>query len=177
MKVKSLSRVRLFATPWTAATRLLRPWDFPGKSTGVGYHCSLCLDSANRQQWGRGREIGNSGYRGQAWAAVRPGGLQGPWAPHLLHPQRGVAQRADYKEPEGSEGWAASSPAAPPSLQFLSICQGGAVRKTEPAARAPESPELNALDTGAHARPSPRPQPHGVSRMFWETLLKGILLA
>ena len=22
-------------------TRLLRPWDFPGKSTGVGYHCLL----------------------------------------------------------------------------------------------------------------------------------------
>ena len=39
MKVKSLSRVRLFATPWTAAYRLLRPWDFPGKSTGVGWHC------------------------------------------------------------------------------------------------------------------------------------------
>ena len=23
-------------------TRLLRPWDFPGKSTGVGCHCPLC---------------------------------------------------------------------------------------------------------------------------------------
>ena len=23
-------------------TRLLHPWDFPGKSTGVGYHCLLC---------------------------------------------------------------------------------------------------------------------------------------
>ena len=22
-------------------TRLLHPWDFPGKSTGVGYHCLL----------------------------------------------------------------------------------------------------------------------------------------
>ena len=32
VKVKSLSRVRLFTTPWTAAHRLLRPWDFPGKS-------------------------------------------------------------------------------------------------------------------------------------------------
>ena len=41
MKVKSLSRVRLFATPWTTPTRLLRPWDFPGKSTGVGCHCLL----------------------------------------------------------------------------------------------------------------------------------------
>ena len=34
MKVKSLSHVRLLATPWT-------PWDFPGKSTGVGCHCLL----------------------------------------------------------------------------------------------------------------------------------------
>ena len=30
VKVKSLSRV------WLQPTRLLRPWDFPGKSTGVG---------------------------------------------------------------------------------------------------------------------------------------------
>ena len=26
-------------------TRLLHPWDFPGKSTGVGCHCLLCLGS------------------------------------------------------------------------------------------------------------------------------------
>ena len=38
-KAKSLSHVRLFATPWTA--RLLCPWDFPGKSTRVGCHCLL----------------------------------------------------------------------------------------------------------------------------------------
>ena len=41
VKVKSLSRVRLFATPWTVAYRLLHPWDFPGKGTGVGCHCLL----------------------------------------------------------------------------------------------------------------------------------------
>ena len=42
VKVKSLSRVRLLATPWTVAyTRLRRPWDFPDKSTGVGCHCLL----------------------------------------------------------------------------------------------------------------------------------------
>ena len=35
VKVKLLSRVRLFTT-W--ATRLLHPWDSPGKSTGVGCH-------------------------------------------------------------------------------------------------------------------------------------------
>ena len=35
--VKSLSRVRLFVTPWAVAcTRLLRPWGFLVKSTGVG---------------------------------------------------------------------------------------------------------------------------------------------
>ena len=41
VKVKSLSRVWLFATPWTAAYRLLRPWEFPGKSTGVWCLCLL----------------------------------------------------------------------------------------------------------------------------------------
>ena len=42
VKVKLLSCVRLFETPWTVAcTRLLRPWDFLGKSTGVGCHFLL----------------------------------------------------------------------------------------------------------------------------------------
>ena len=40
-KVKSLSRVQLLVTPWTSAHQALRPWDFPGKSTGVGCHCLL----------------------------------------------------------------------------------------------------------------------------------------
>ena len=41
-EMKSLSRVRLFATPWTVAcTRLLHPWDFLGKNTGVGCHFLL----------------------------------------------------------------------------------------------------------------------------------------
>ena len=40
-KVKSLSRVRFFVTPWTEPTRLLCPWVFPGKSTGVGCHFLL----------------------------------------------------------------------------------------------------------------------------------------
>ena len=35
MKVRALSRVRLCATPWTAAHQA-PPWDFPGKSTGAG---------------------------------------------------------------------------------------------------------------------------------------------
>ena len=40
-EVKSLSHIRLFETPWTVAYQLLRPWDFPGKSTGVGCHFLL----------------------------------------------------------------------------------------------------------------------------------------
>ena len=41
VKVKSLSCVRLFATHGLQPTRLLCPWDFPGKSTAVGCHCLL----------------------------------------------------------------------------------------------------------------------------------------
>ena len=32
------SRVWLFVTPWTEPTRLLCPWNSPGKNTGVGCH-------------------------------------------------------------------------------------------------------------------------------------------
>jgi len=39
MKGKSLSRVRLLATPWTAAHQAPPYMDPPGKSTGVGCHC------------------------------------------------------------------------------------------------------------------------------------------
>ena len=35
---KLLSHVWLFATPWTVAPRLLCPWNFSGKNTGVGCH-------------------------------------------------------------------------------------------------------------------------------------------
>ena len=35
----ALSHVWLFITPWAVATpRLLCPWDFPGKNTGLGCH-------------------------------------------------------------------------------------------------------------------------------------------
>ena len=36
-----LSRVRLCATPQMAAHQLPRPWDSPGKNTGVGCHSLL----------------------------------------------------------------------------------------------------------------------------------------
>ena len=41
VKVKSLSRVDSLRPHGLQPTRLLRPWDFPGKSTGVGCHCLL----------------------------------------------------------------------------------------------------------------------------------------
>ena len=40
-KVKSLSRVQLFATPWTVAYQAPLSMGFPGKSTGVGCHFLL----------------------------------------------------------------------------------------------------------------------------------------
>ena len=41
VKVKSLSRVRLYRPHGPQPTRLLRPGDFPGRSTGVGCRCLL----------------------------------------------------------------------------------------------------------------------------------------
>ena len=40
MFARSLSHVWLVVTAWTIAHRLLCPWDFPGKNTGVGCHFS-----------------------------------------------------------------------------------------------------------------------------------------
>ena len=41
MKVKSLSLSDSSRPHGLQPTRLLRPWDFPGKGTGVGCHCLL----------------------------------------------------------------------------------------------------------------------------------------
>ena len=54
-------------------TRLLHPWDFPGKSTGVGYHCLLLwacwwMDLA---PWSRSHFSGGTrGIRGSSLGAV-----------------------------------------------------------------------------------------------------------
>ena len=66
------SRVQLCATPETAATRLRRPWDSPGKNTGVGCHFLLqcvkvksesevtqsCL-TLSAKKWTRKRNVTN----------------------------------------------------------------------------------------------------------------------
>ena len=46
VNVKSLSHVRLLATHGLQPARLFRPWDFPGKSTGVGAMPSPQLHSS-----------------------------------------------------------------------------------------------------------------------------------
>ena len=43
VKVKSLSHAQFSEPHGMQPTRLLHPWDFPGKSTGVGCHCLLWL--------------------------------------------------------------------------------------------------------------------------------------
>ena len=52
VKVKLLSRVRLLGSSLgSCPTRLLSPWDFPGKSTGVGCHCLLHSTAYCMQNW------------------------------------------------------------------------------------------------------------------------------
>ena len=41
VKVNSLSRVQLLATPWTAAHQATLPMEFSRQETGVGCHCLL----------------------------------------------------------------------------------------------------------------------------------------
>ena len=55
VKVKSLSHVRLLATPWTAAYQGPPSMDFPGKSTGVGCHCLLRVNVHWNPNWGEMR--------------------------------------------------------------------------------------------------------------------------
>ena len=80
--MKSLSRVRLLATPWTAAYQAPLSMDFPDKSTGVGCHCLLqkrslgvpffpVWDLRKREGLGReGRRAKASDYKSRVWVAM-----------------------------------------------------------------------------------------------------------
>ena len=55
VKMKSLSRVRLFATPWTAAHQAPLPMGFYSKSTRVGCHFRVMLSKSLTQFFVNGR--------------------------------------------------------------------------------------------------------------------------
>ena len=69
--VTLLSCVRLFATPWTVPARLLHPWDFPGKITGVACHFLLQGNLPNP-----GIEPGSPAVRVDALLSEPPGNLE-----------------------------------------------------------------------------------------------------
>ena len=48
---QSLSHVQLFVTPWTVASRLLCPWNFPNRNTGVGFAISSSRGSSQPKDW------------------------------------------------------------------------------------------------------------------------------
>ena len=87
------SHVRLCATPQTAAPWIPRPWDSPGKNTGVGCHCLLqCMKVKSESEVAQscpthsdpmdcsppGSSVhGTSQERVLEWGAIVPGGLDG----------------------------------------------------------------------------------------------------
>ena len=69
VKVKSLSRVQLFATPWTVAYQAPLSMGFSGRSTGVGCHCLLRTTSPrNAQIVGDTKHEDKEALRGTLWS-------------------------------------------------------------------------------------------------------------
>ena len=124
MKVKSLSRVRLLATTWTAAHQAPLSMGFPGKSTGVGCHHLL--------QGLRFRKLQRKNARG---CGLQPKVGWDGWGPY--------AQRFKYLRPpcrgsssETPPGWALSAPG---------ICEEGS-RELAPCAES----ETGSQCVGSH---------------------------
>ena len=81
-----LSGLRLFETSWTVATRLLCPWDSPGKKTGMGCHFLLQDSSRPRHQTCiscTGRQIVDHGATWEAPGQGRYPETQ-PHRPHIF---------------------------------------------------------------------------------------------
>ena len=69
---ESVSRVQLFATPWTTA-RLLHLWNSPGRNTGVGNHHQVALVVKNPPTNAEDiREEGSSLDRKIPWSTWQP---------------------------------------------------------------------------------------------------------
>ena len=70
------SRVQLCATPRWKPTRLPRPWDSPGKNTGVGCHFLLQCMKSEKSKWSR------SVMSDSQWPhGLQPTRLLHPWDP------------------------------------------------------------------------------------------------
>ena len=67
-EVKLLSHVGLLATPWTTAHQAFRPWDFPGKSTGVGCRCAI-WEALCQRDYTSTFELCNH-FRSSLWTSV-----------------------------------------------------------------------------------------------------------
>ena len=61
MKLKSLSHVRHFATPWTVSYQARSPQDFPDKNSGVGCHFLINLACTDTHTIGL-FAVANSGF-------------------------------------------------------------------------------------------------------------------
>ena len=91
VKVKSLSRVRLLATPWTAAHQALRPWDFPGASTMAGiFNLPECLQVSTTRKYNVTDLLSIAVYKdlcgnlGISMRCIHRVGTTEPWVIHIL---------------------------------------------------------------------------------------------
>ena len=141
--MKLLSHVWPFATPWTAAARLLCPWDSPGKNTGVSCHFLL---------------QGLFPTQGSAWVSCIAGRLLTVWTiREVIKPSEG--REKSQREELGQVPWDEESamfllsvpfvqfwlsettvmlPAPPQNKRWKStgVCEGG-ISNLEPVTIAP----------------------------------------
>ena len=75
-KVKSLSCVRLFTTPWTAAHQAPLSTGFSRQSTGVGCHCLLRLITKRGKRWGFTKGCRRNRWEKQLAPLARAGSRQ-----------------------------------------------------------------------------------------------------